>query len=249
MSGIVSGPLFLSRLTLDMRSRRTRAEIAYPYEMHRTLMQAFPTLPAGEKAKVREKFNVLFRTDIDELRNRAGIIVQSTAEPDWTALETIPGYLSRPPESKIISARYNALRNERILSFRLRANPTKRIGKSGQDDGVLCGKRVGLLRAEEQIAWLIRKEKEREKGKPGGFEILMKEVEAHDGTRIHVARVNAMCEGKRIARKNGAQTTHLSVLFEGVLRITDEDAFRETLISGIGSGKAFGFGLLSIARL
>jgi CRISPR system Cascade subunit CasE len=38
-----------------------------------------------------------------------------------------------------------------------------------------------------------------------------------------------------------------SVLFEGVLQVTDPDGFRETLATGIGSGKAYGFGLLSIA--
>jgi CRISPR system Cascade subunit CasE len=40
----------------------------------------------------------------------------------------------------------------------------------------------------------------------------------------------------------------LSVLFEGVLEVTDPDAFHDTLVQGIGSGKAFGFGLLSLAR-
>lgn len=39
-----------------------------------------------------------------------------------------------------------------------------------------------------------------------------------------------------------------SVLFEGVLEITDAERFQKTLQAGIGSGKAYGFGLLSIAR-
>jgi CRISPR system Cascade subunit CasE len=38
-----------------------------------------------------------------------------------------------------------------------------------------------------------------------------------------------------------------TVLFEGLLRVTDVERFRTTLASGIGSGKAYGFGLLSIA--
>jgi len=36
------------------------------------------------------------------------------------------------------------------------------------------------------------------------------------------------------------------VLFEGHLLVTDADRLRETLRAGIGSGKAFGFGLLSV---
>lgn len=38
-----------------------------------------------------------------------------------------------------------------------------------------------------------------------------------------------------------------SVLYEGVLKVTGPDLFRQTLIHGIGSGKAYGFGLLSVA--
>ena len=41
--------------------------------------------------------------------------------------------------------------------------------------------------------------------------------------------------------------THSSVLFDGLLRVTDTDAFLRTLVRGIGPGKAFGFGLLSVA--
>jgi CRISPR system Cascade subunit CasE len=38
------------------------------------------------------------------------------------------------------------------------------------------------------------------------------------------------------------------VLFSGRLEVTDAALFRDALAKGIGSGKAFGFGLLSIAN-
>jgi len=41
--------------------------------------------------------------------------------------------------------------------------------------------------------------------------------------------------------------TFAAVIFEGVLRVEDSQAFREALERGIGPGKAFGFGLLSVA--
>ena len=47
--------------------------------------------------------------------------------------------------------------------------------------------------------------------------------------------------------KNGDGQRLRSVLFDGLLRVTDADAFQQTLIHGIGSGKSFGFGLLTIA--
>jgi CRISPR system Cascade subunit CasE len=39
----------------------------------------------------------------------------------------------------------------------------------------------------------------------------------------------------------------LSVQFDGVLRVTDAQKLTETIARGVGSGKGFGFGLLSLA--
>jgi len=250
-------PLYLSRLVLNPRSRQVWSELAQPYEMHRTLMRAFSkaSVEAGEKA--REEFGVLFRADVDDRHNKVVVYVQSSIEPDWTFLANHRGYLLadadlRNPAWKDVAMAYQGLQSRQVFSFRLRANPTKRIGKDTANAGALKGKRVGHLREEEQIAWLIRKGQEREKGRPGGFEILMNEVEDPNGETRQVQRVNVRREGKQRGRKTGDlrshETTHLAVRFEGLLRITDVNAFRETLARGIGSGKAYGFGLLSIAR-
>jgi len=149
---------------------------------------------------------------------------------------------------KDIMPAYQNLHSGQILRFRLRANPTKRIAK--QEDP-LKGKRVELAREDEQIAWLVRKGQEREKGMPGGFELLMEEVKNLSGEISKVPRVNVCPEGKQHGRKRdaagGHATTHLAVLFAGLLQVTDKNAFLETLIRGLGSGKAFGFGLLSVA--
>ncbi|MBW4552089.1 MAG: type I-E CRISPR-associated protein Cas6/Cse3/CasE [Aphanocapsa sp. GSE-SYN-MK-11-07L] len=41
----------------------------------------------------------------------------------------------------------------------------------------------------------------------------------------------------------------LTVLYQGILQITDLTQFRATLQQGIGRGRSYGCGLLSIARL
>lgn len=49
--------------------------------------------------------------------------------------------------------------------------------------------------------------------------------------------------------KNGRQqVTLLAVTYEGILQVTDPEAFRETLCQGIGRGKAYGLGLMTILR-
>ena len=109
----------------------------------------------------------------------------------------------------------------------------------------MTGKRVGLVREEDQIAWLERK------GRTGGFALPYAGRAGRVVENRQPLAVEVRTAGKQIGRKRDhtqAHTmTHLSVVFDGLLRITDAEAFRETLLRGIGSAKAYGFGLLSIA--
>ncbi len=50
-----------------------------------------------------------------------------------------------------------------------------------------------------------------------------------------------------LQRSRSAGRTFQGVLFEGSLQVVDAEAFRKALAHGIGPGKAFGFGLLSVA--
>jgi CRISPR system Cascade subunit CasE len=256
MTTAPTAPLYLSRLLLNPRSRQVMSEIASPYEMHRTLMRAFPKATDETKLKARDEFGVLFRMDVDDPIGTVKVYVQSRVEPDWSFLDELDDYLSsdtgmREYECKDIMPACRKVQDGQVFSFRLRANPTKRIGKVIKGDAELKGKRVGLLRPEEQIDWLIRKGPEREKGKPGGFEILVREIEQENRAVSRIPRVRVSIEGKSGGRmkKEGRshKTTHLAVLFDGFLSVTDPDAFRETLARGIGPAKAFGFGLLSVA--
>lgn len=258
----VNSPLYLSRLILDLNCRQVRNEIAQPYEMHRTLMHAFEGYTIDkEKENAREKFSVLFRVDVDDQNSRAVVYVQSVVEPDWAYLDTCKNYLLSEegisnPAYKNIAASHLGLRNGQTVAFSLRANPTKRIFKPTKGNDMLKGKRVALLREEEQIDWLVRKGDEREKGCPGGFEILAKAIQEQNDEIRQIVHVNTTPEGKQTGYKKDKKDegrehrmTQLTVLFDGLLRITDPDAFRETLIRGIGPAKAFGCGLMLVKRV
>lgn len=254
----VSAPLYLTRLILDLNCRQVRNEIAQPYEMHRTLMHAFEGYTVNEDEKAREKFGVLFRADVDDQNSRAAVYVQSIVEPDWSYLDKCKNYLLSEegisnPAYKNVAPSYLGLRNGQTVSFSLRANPTKRIFKPTKGDDMLKGKRVALLREEEQIDWLVRKGDERENGCPGGFEILAKGIQEQNDEIRQIVHVNTTLEGKQTGHKKDEKgehrMTHLTVRFDGLLRITDPDAFRETLICGIGPAKAFGCGLMLVSRV
>lgn len=242
--------LFLSRLILNPYSRQVRSELAHPYEMHRTLMRAFPPATDATRAKAREKFGVLFRADIDEEQDLVKVYVQSRIKPDWSFLNDLEDYLLTDTEMpsyecKDVMPAWRRIQNGQVLSFRLRANPTKR---SAKPDDALKGKRVELRREDEQIDWLIRKGRMVSKDKPGGFDLVMKQVKGKDGGMLMIPRVSVSNDGKYTGfTSTRHHTTHFGVLFDGLLRVNNVDAFLQTLVNGIGSGKAFGFGLLTIA--
>ena len=242
--------IYLSQIKLNPSSRQVIKELSQPYEMHRTVMRAFPKTAEGLETNARNEYGVLFRAENKDYRDPIKLYVQSLLEPDWRFLDGFSDYLYQPSvggsySHKDVMPLYQRIQEGQVFSFRLRANPTKRIKKS---DDPMKGKRVELRREEDQVDWLMRK------GTSGyGFELVVNEVFHTGNDDLSFPQVRVSCEGKLWGRKggssNGHTMTHHAVLFEGLLRVTDHHAFIETLASGIGSAKAFGFGLLSIARI
>jgi len=205
--------MYLSLLRLNPRSRRAMTEASRPYELHRSLMTAFPDKAAGGAGQV------IFRLDIDWESGGIAILVQSGKEPDWAGLNGATGFVTEyqtKPFDPIFTV-------GQVLRFRLRANPTKRVKETG--------KRQGVLGEEAQTEWI------RKRGHRSGFEIVAVNVNDEGFARDKSKEANG-------AKHN---MTLLSVRFDGVLRVTDPKAFRQTIEQGIGSAKGLGFGLLSIA--
>lgn len=139
--------MYLSRLILNPWSRQVMSEMANPYEMHRTIMRAFPSAEEGGPGRV------LFRVDISRANNVPTVLVQSDMEPDWSFLSS-KDYLTQTSLENPAYKRYDLeFRIDQALQFTLRANPTKRLGASSTTPG----KRVGLEREDEQLQWLARK--------------------------------------------------------------------------------------------
>jgi CRISPR system Cascade subunit CasE len=206
--------MYLSRLVLNPRCQQVRSEILRPYEMHRTIMRAFPAdLPDGER--------VLYRLDVSRETGTPTLLVQSITCPAWAFLAQADRYLQPPgdenPAVKEFAPGFTA---GQVLAFRLRANPTVRRE----------GKRLSRFGEEDQQAWLDRK------GASGGFRLVTVTMtrEGFQESSKHEDDERRLC--------------HFAVRFEGVLTVTDPATFVDTIARGIGPGKAFGFGLLSVAR-
>jgi CRISPR system Cascade subunit CasE len=223
--------IYLSRLMLNPWSRAVQRDLANCQDMHRTLLSAF-----GEsEVSVRRMFGVLYR--VEPTQRTLRVLVQSRAKPDWGTLR--PGYLVADEDSAIcrrVDDVYARLQVGQSLRFRLRANPTKRLLGPPQGIGTHArGKRVDLRREEDRLAWLARK------AERGGFSLLT----VHTAPAVLNARANA--EPRQVGWSGEGKMIFGAAVFEGVLRITDTDRFGMSLADGIGSAKAYGFGLLSIA--
>lgn len=233
--------VYLSRLVLNTRDRTVRQGIADCHALHARVLDAFPRDRSAE-GRAREAFGVLYRLE-PESASGSGLrlLVQSTTEPDWARLPE--GYVLPPWECKDIEAAYGRLRAGDELRFRLRANPTKRVAvRNPAEEARRHGQRVELRSEEAQLEWLRRK------GEHGGFALL--DVRTAAGLPDVRADPNPKVTGRRGAGEGrpAAQLTFGAALFEGRLRVTNAEAFRASLVRGIGSGKAYGFGLLSIGR-
>jgi CRISPR system Cascade subunit CasE len=192
------------------------------YDWHQAAWKCFP-------ARDDAKRDFLTRLDRKDGGFRL-ILVSPTApvQPEW----------SREGEwqSREIPQDYFAKRRYR---FQLRANPTKKL-RTDKPDGTRKknGTRVALTAPADLAAWLARK------GEAGGFFAHGLQPEDPEPCAISPAyRFHFHRE------RDGHRGVHSGVDFTGILEVTDPARFHETFRLGIGSAKAFGFGLLVIAPL
>lgn len=206
--------MYLSRLTLDSRHPQARRDLGDAYDMHRTLTRAFVqgenTLPQPFLWRLEPCFDGTVSSSL---------LVQSETPANWSVLDSFPGYALQVQGNKLVGVSQLVQAGQRYR-FRLLANPTV----------TRDGKRHGLSREEDQLAWLTRQ------GEKHGFTVL--------------ACLRASNERLQTRRgKSGDRITMQAVLFEGVLQAVDAQALRLVLCQGLGHGKALGLGLLSLAAL
>jgi CRISPR system Cascade subunit CasE len=166
--------------------------------------------------------NFLIRVDRKEDAYRVIILSRSVpAKPDWCPTDCFG--TKSVPDDFFSHARYR---------FSLLANPTKKL-RVDNADGTRKknGRRVPITKREDLVAWLQRK------AATGGF-------------TINPDSLRTVPRGREFFHKDRASHgTHSAVEFQGELTVTNSALLRATVAAGIGSAKAFGFGLLVLAPL
>ncbi len=258
------------------RPRPGRRWIGNIYNVHQRLSMGFPNnnqfkddpffldkfKPAGftnngsdpdlfnVKRKSSNRPDFLFRIENKILGdiNRAVICIQSKEKPNWEyafqnarilLAQGIP--VAEPKEYK------PQINNGDSFRFKVNMNLCKKSAKYKTKDGTgKQGKRVSLTWDEAENKETVIKEWFINKIEQGqlGFKV----------NELNVDSIGWKYGWKHFRNndKEYEQKPHTlkfrSALLEGTLGVTNSDAFLKVLQSGIGSAKAFGFGLLSIAR-
>lgn len=242
--------LFLSRIEVDYRTAR-ELKLWDDYRWHQALWQAFPNQPDSKRdflsrvdhlpgARLEGDFRACFR---------AWLLSPTAPEVrPWGRWE-----VKNVPDSFLDHRRY---------LFSLRANPTKKLPKERNALGGYKGQgqshRAPIVEVEKLRAWLLRQAEKNgfaldESAETGQPLAITKEPRR----RLAIEEIPSAGGGPRIPNPQPDVRLH-SVLFEGVLIVTNREQFRKVwagrpnlnpnqqgrLVRGVGSAKGFGFGLL-----
>lgn len=241
--------LFLSRLILNPHSKSVQWHLANCHTVHQTLTGAFPARSERDPA-FRARVNLLWRLDHTP-EGTPVLLVQSTEKPNWDFLSKKSGFLleelqEENPKTLCLDPFVASFTEGTLLRFRLRVNPTRKLCVNPLESSRRNGPRVPFQTEEDEVAWLDKK------GKANGFELLpVMDVflGAKDIKDVLVFRENRVYGWKKGENDSHVKMTFHSVKFEGLLKVTDRNLFRKALEQGIGSGKAYGFGLLSVVPI
>lgn len=223
--------MFLHRIHLDPRCREARRDLADPYQLHATLCRAF-----SQPDRKCPEAEILWRLEPETGSDGCPrVLVQSRTMPDWKGIG-VKGWLAEADTPIDLKSRLklHALTVGQRFRFRLRANPC----------ATRNGKRLGLLKLVEQEQWVKRK------GNSHGFSL--PQLPSFDLSEEGQERVDVRVSQERMlsgTQHQGNTIRIFSVLYDGVITVTDTDAFVKVLHAGIGHGKALGLGLLSVAPI
>ncbi len=179
---------------------------------------------AVERAFTGERKRILWR--IDCLNGKMYLLLLSSSEPDLDSFCQQFGENDVCAEKKSYDGLLERIKNGSKWRFRITANPTKSVLRKNEKSKVYAH-----ITVDYQKKWLM------EKASKNGFSL------SEDSFSV------VQSKWLRFYKKESRAVSLLSVTYEGILEVTDEELFRNALINGIGRGKAYGMGLLTVMHI
>ena len=210
---------FLTKVEIDHETAY-KAGLRDSYAWHQRIWQMVP----GRDGEARD-----FLTRLDGLDGGFRLLVisaQQPARPDWCPE---PAWQSKAVPDTFFE--HEAFR------FSLIANPTRKV-KS--DKNAKNGRRVPITHREDRVVG--------DKAQTGLLTWLRRKGEQH-GFTFEDDQVRTLPKPRQWFLKKGAAGVHSATEFIGLIRVTDPAKFRTAVTGGIGTAKAFGFGMLCLDPL
>ncbi len=173
-----------------------------------------------------EEFDANIRTrklwQIDKVDGQEYLLIVSPSKPNREALEKYG--ITGSAQVADYSSFLNNLEEGMEAQFRVRLNPVVSESQPGKKRGRV----VPLYGDEKQLNFLLDRDKK-------------------NGFQINPVTLCIVEKGFEPVKKRNEATIKLSsATYEGVLKITDLNQFKQTLKEGFGRKKAYGFGLMTI---
>lgn len=217
---------YFTRIDINTRRRNAVRLLASPNRVHGAMLQCFPPSQSPKRP--------LWRLD----RTAAGtsVYLVSDVAPDPTGFVEEYGWpVAGGWETRDYAVVLGAVQTGARFAFRLTANPTHAVmlQRTGDQPKSMRGKRLAHTTADQQLRWLVAK------GPGFGFH-----VGSEERSTVQVVERRVL-KFKRQSR----DVTIGTATYEGELVVADAEQLRRRLVEGIGPAKAYGCGLLTLARL
>lgn len=180
---------------------------------------------AVESAFSGERRRRLWR--LDRLGEKLYLLLLSEEMPDLSGVVEQFG-TGEAPESRNYDPLLARITPGSRWQFRLAANPTKSC-KDAQKPAAR-GTVAAHCTTQYQKQWLL------DRAAKHGFALT---EDSFTVTRV---------QWHHFTKRGTRPVSLLAVTYEGVLQVTDPEAFRNLLCQGMGRGKAYGLGLLTVMR-
>ncbi|GAA5064794.1 type I-E CRISPR-associated protein Cas6/Cse3/CasE [Streptomyces similanensis] len=213
--------LWLTRIVPHPASRDARRDLADTVALHKRLMSLFPDSIGPDP---RAALGVLHR--IDDAPTGPHVLLQSGHQPDLTRLPDHYGQALTRDLSPLLTALHSGAH----INFRCTASPVRKPGATTRALYNLPA--VVPLHGPHADEWWLRQ------ADTAGLKVLTLHSQLLDSaTGVRGTRGSS----------NQQRVRHTRTRFDGTAVVIDPDQLRTKITEGIGRGKAYGCGLLTIA--
>ncbi|MFJ7949542.1 type I-E CRISPR-associated protein Cas6/Cse3/CasE [Streptomyces sp. NPDC096354] len=209
----------LTRIRLNRRSTTVRRDLSDATQLHKTVMRLAPDHLG---ASPRQKAGLLFRLEPATDHTPPTLLIQSHHMPDLTRLPDTYG----TAETRNLAPMFHALTPGQRVRYRITANASaSRLAPEDRHPGSKKRGIVTPLHGEQALTWWHRR------ATAAGLTVI-----TADATPVRFPR-----------RSKEPGPLHALTRFDGTATVSDPEELSHAVLHGIGRGKPYGAGLLSLA--